>query len=297
MPALVNVMAEMTLISNPNAGAGAAARIEEQIREALKAKGIPFRAFRTEQAGHATELARQAAAEGVGTVLSIGGDGTNLEIAEGLLGSGTAMGLIPAGTGNDLIKTLGIPKNPLEALDYVLNHAPRPMDVGLLNGKPFLNVCGTGFDVSVLDHAERFKKHLRGLLPYMLGLISAIFSNKPIHVTLEEPDSKPAARDILICTIANGRYIGGGIPICPAAAPDDGMLDLVTVESIPRLRIFRYLPGLMGAKILSFDITQHRLCRAVTLISPGMRLQIDGEIHTMDKAVFSLAPGALSVHW
>ena len=293
---MVNGMSEMVFITNPAAGAGIALKTEEKIREAIRSKGIEAEFIRSGKPGEATAVAKARAEAGCKTVAAIGGDGTNLEVAAGLMGTDCALGIIPAGTGNDLIKTLGIPKDPLEALDCILERSPKAIDMGLINGKPFLNVCGTGFDVSVLDHTIRFKKHFRGLLPYMLGLISAIFGNSPIHVTLNEDGSGETERSILLCTIANGRFIGGGIPICPEADPTDGQLDLVYVDAVPRRRIFKYLPGLMKGKILTFPITHHSRCRELTLRSPGMRVQIDGEIIPMDEVCFRIEPGALRVH-
>lgn len=287
----------ITFIVNPTAGTGLAQETGRKLEEAVRDRGIEAAFLQTGHPGHATELARQAAEAGAETVVSVGGDGTGLEIAQGLAGTAASFGIIPSGTGNDLIKTLGIPKKPLEALDFLLTHPARPMDMGVINGKPFLNVCGTGFDVAVLDQTERYKKHFKGLLPYMLGLIRAIFGNRPIHVAIEKENGEVREEDILICTVANGRYIGGGIPVCPAADPGDGLLDLMTVDSVPRWKIPFYLPGLMRGKILGFKITRHELCRRVRIKGAGMRVQIDGEIFSMDEADFELRPGALMVHY
>ncbi len=289
-------MSRFVFIVNPIAGAGRSVRAESLLREKMAVTGHEAVFLRTERPGQATELAREAAEAGV-TVVSVGGDGTGLEVAAGLVGSGAAMGIIPAGTGNDLIKTLGIPDDPALALDHMLSHEPRPMDIGTVNGRPFLNVCGTGFDVSVLDHAEKHKKHMRGLLPYLLGLLGAIFGNRPIRLTLSRDGAAPEERTVLMCSVANGRFIGGGIPICPAADPGDGRFDLVVVRHVPRWKIPLYLPGLMRSKILTFGITEHELVREVTLESPGMRLQIDGEILSVDRAELVLRPGALSLRY
>ena len=120
--------------------------------------------MRTERPGHATELSRRAAENGAETILSIGGDGTALEVAKGLIGSESALGIIPAGTGNDFVKTLGIPRDPAAALDYILCHRARLTDAGEVSGQLFLNEVGTGFDVSVLDYAARAKRYVRGIL-------------------------------------------------------------------------------------------------------------------------------------
>ncbi len=287
----------LTLIVNPTAGNGYAQKVAEQLRTELEKRGVPHRFCYTERPGHATELAQQAAAqEDCTAVLSVGGDGTAYEVACGLMNTGKPLGMIPAGTGNDFIKTTKTPKDPLEALTFILEHTARPIDIGRLNDRMFLNVCGTGFDVMVLDFAESAKKYARGLLPYMIGLIRAIFHYVPVHVQLEI-DGKPMEQDALVCTIANGRFIGGGIPICPAADPGDGLLDLLIVQNVPRRRIVRYLPALMSGKLLTLPISKHLRCKKIKLVSPGMRLNVDGEIFTMGEADFAVLPGRLMLYW
>ena len=290
-------MRPLTFIVNPAAGSGHTLEVEKQLRAALTEKQITADFIHSRSQGHAAELARQAAGDGVPTVVAVGGDGTNLEVATGLVGSSAALGIIPAGTGNDLIKTLGIPGQPLEALEHLLSHPARPMDAGFLNGRPFLNVCGTGFDVRVLDNTERYKKRFRGKAAYLLGLIDTVKDNTPIEADIETDTGERIHRKLLLCSIANGRFIGGGIPICPAAKPDDGLLDLVVVDAVSRMKVVRCLPALMQAKVLDLDITTHLLVRSLRLRVPNMRIQIDGEITPMEEADFELKPGALLVHW
>lgn len=287
----------LTFIVNPKAGNGLALRVEAMLRQALERKGVRYQLLRTEWAGHATELARKAAAQaGCTGVVSVGGDGTAYEVACGLLDSGVPLGIIPAGTGNDFIKTTKTPAKPLEALDFILTHPARPVDVGRLNDRLFLNVCGTGFDVQVLDGTLAAKKYVRGILPYLVGLFRAIFRYKPVHVALTV-DDRAIEQDALVCSIANGRYIGGGIPICPEAMPDDGLLDLVIVENRPKRMIPFYLPGLLMGRVLRFKITSHVRCKRIRLVSPGMRLNVDGEIFLMDEAEFAAMPGKLLLYW
>ena len=109
-------------ICNPTAGNGRAKKAGLRIENILKEKGIPCRFLYTERPGQATDLARQAVEAGAKTVLAIGGDGTAFETAQGLLGWECALGVIPAGTGNDFAKTLGSPLTPEEALEFVLSH-------------------------------------------------------------------------------------------------------------------------------------------------------------------------------
>lgn len=286
-----------TFIINPVAGNGFALRTKEKIRHVMEEKQLPYRFMDTAYPGHATVLARQAAQKGgCSGVIAVGGDGTAYEVACGLIHTQVPLGIIPAGTGNDFIKTVGIPGKPLEALEFILTHPARPVDVGGVNDRLFLNVCGTGFDVTVLDYTESAKKYCRGILPYLIGLVRAIFHYKPVHI-LYTADGETVERDALICSVANGRFIGGGIPICPDAAPDDGMLDLVLVDNRPRWQIPFYLPGLLMGKVLRFGVTTHRRCREVQIASQGMRLNVDGEIQQVDEVSFSIQPGRLMLYW
>ncbi len=287
----------LTFIVNPAAGNGYALKIEEQLKAEMARRGLKCCFVHTDAPGHATSLAKDATGQPeCSGVVAVGGDGTAFEVACGLMNSGVPLGIVPAGTGNDFIKTVGLPKDPMKALDFILTHQPRPVDVGGLNDRLFLNVCGTGFDVTVLGYTLAAKKYCRGILPYLIGLIRGIAHYKPVHVSFTA-DGKTEVRDVLICSVANGRFFGGGIAICPDASADDGMLDLVVVEHKPRWQLpFYVLPLLMG-KVLQFPFTSHKRCKSVEIHSEGMLLNIDGEIVPMDTASFSILPGALSLFW
>ena len=282
-------------ILNPTAGNGFALETMTRLETTLRERGRPYRVFRSERPHHATELAEELSRDAeVRAVIAVGGDGTAFEVASGLAGSGKPMGIIPAGTGNDYIKSAGIPKDPMEALEAVLGGKAGPVDLGVLNEGSFLNVCGTGFDVTVLDNAESLKSRYRGLTPYFLGLLKAIFQYKPVHLRLTA-DGKTEEGEYLICAIANGRFIGGGIPICPDAEISDGKLDLVLVKNVPKRRIPLYLPGLMASRVLKFKITRHMRVSEVSLEGSGMRVNVDGEIIPMDRVRFGIRPGALQL--
>lgn len=287
----------LTFIVNPAAGNGYALKIEKLVREEMTKRGLECHFLHTDAPGHATELAKTAAAGKDCTgVVAIGGDGTAFEVACGLMDSGVPLGIIPAGTGNDFIKTVSLPKKPLEALDFILTHPARPVDVGGLNDRLFLNVCGTGFDVTVLDYTLAAKKYCRGILPYLIGLIRGIVHYKSVHVRFTA-DGQTEERDVLICSVANGRFFGGGIAICPDASADDGLLDLVVVEHRPRWKLPFYIPALLMGKVLQLPFATHKRCKDVELVSEGMRLNADGEISRIDTAKFHILQGALTLFW
>lgn len=287
----------LTFIVNPAAGNGFALKIEQQIRNEMAKRNMACRFIHTEAPGHATRIAAESTKEsGCSGVVAVGGDGTAFEVACGLMNTGVPMGIIPAGTGNDFIKTVNIPKKPLEALNFILSHEPRPVDVGGLNDRLFLNVCGTGFDVTVLDYTLAAKKYCRGIFPYLIGLIRGILHYKPTLVRFTV-DGHTEEREVLICSIANGKYFGGGIAICPESSADDGLLDLIVVEHKPRWMLPFLVPSLLLGRILKFSFTTHKRCQTVEIFSKGMRLNADGEIFNIDKASFRVLQGALTLFW
>ena len=280
-------------IVNPIAGSGFACKVMTELEETLKSRGIEYRIFQTERKGHGTELAAGLAADkNALAVVSVGGDGTAGEVAAGLAGTGKPMGIIPAGTGNDFIKSAGIPNDPHKALELLLYGELKPADTGTVNDRFFLNVCGTGFDVTVLDYAESEKAKHRGLMPYFLGLIKAISHYQNIELTVTADGQKETGK-YLVCSIANGRFIGGGIPICPVAEIADGLLDLVLIKSRHRWQIPFYLPGLMLSRDLRFRITSHRRVSSVLIEGKNLRINIDGDIQSVSRAKFKIWPASL----
>jgi YegS/Rv2252/BmrU family lipid kinase len=287
----------IAVIVNPVAGSGLAATVGQKVDALLTQRDVTHTMLYTQRAGHATELAKACAAEGVETVLSVGGDGTLNETAAGLVGTQTALGIIPAGTGNDFIKALGTPRKWDEALAYILQNPAHPLDTGMVNDTFFINVCGAGFDVMVLDYANKAKKRVRGIWPYLYGVLAAIRAFKPFAMQVEIGDDIRLDGKYMICTIANGTTIGGGIPILPIANVADGLLDIMVVDTVAPWRIPFYLPALLGGKLLKKSIAHHYRTDKCALISHNMRLNMDGEIVPMESARFTVRPASLLTHW
>lgn len=282
-------------ICNPTAGSGRGEKIGHKILALLDSKRIPCRLLMTQRPGHATELARQARDAEAETVLAIGGDGTAFEVARGLVGSQTPLGVIPAGTGNDFVKTIGVPQDPEKALERVLASEPQKTDMGEINGEMFLNEIGTGFDVSVLDYAAKAKKYCRGILPYFYGVVQTLFRFHAVPLTYSVDGGDSVTREAFVVGVANGRWIGGGIGIAPEAQADDGLLDVVVVDKIPRRKLLSRLVGLMKGRILTFPETHFVRASQVTFSSPSMRVNVDGEILAMPTVQAHIVPGALLV--
>ena len=288
------------VIINPAAGSGHAKKVGIDICSYLNKNCIQHNVFFTERPGHARELAQKSAANGTEIVICVGGDGTAFEIAGGLAGSETAMGIIPAGTGNDFLKSLNMPGSPIENLKQILSGTPRSLDLGSAGENIFLNICGTGIDTKVLHYAERVKKYVRGMAPYIFGIILAIVKHKPYALRITIDDDLVVEGNFLLCSIANGRYFGGGIPIAPHAEVDDAYLDVILVDHVSAPRIPFYLVGLLRKKVMSYKISRFFRAKKIMLESIGeaeLELNEDGEVFHAQQVAFAIRPNALKVYW
>jgi len=285
------------LIFNPTAGAGRSVEAAQFAAHYLKSRGIDFQIHQTDHPGHATLLAQQAAQRGAETVIALGGDGTVHETAVGLCGTRTALGILPCGTGNDFIKTAGIPKGCEAALDFLFSHPARPVNVGVINNSFFLNECGTGFDVTTLEYAEKAKRHMRGIWPYLYGVVCAIKNFKAVHMHIEIGSDVVLDGKFMVCAIGNGRFIGGGIPITPGAELTDGLFDVLVVDAVPNWKIPFYLPSLLKGTLYRRKPAHQYQASQCKISCPDMRMNVDGETFSMKNACFVCKSDALLLHW
>ena len=280
------------LIINPTAGKGYPLTLLSQIRAELEKRGVEYAIRETEYPGHATELARQAAATGA-NVAACGGDGTLCEALCGLMGSQSTLYVVPCGTGNDFIKAFyGLSRDPIRALCQQLDGQDVRVDCGRVNQGAFLNVAGAGFDVEVLTQFVRFKDRGKGLKPYLYAVAAALRHFKPLHCEVEL-DGEKSTRCLTILSIANWQYIGGGMRVARDAQIDDGLFDVILVRRVPRFVIALLFPFFITGSFVRLPICQHVRCREVVVRSKGMIVNVDGELHPMDEARFTLLPGVL----
>ena len=284
-------------IINPVAGSGKTLRIMGRLVQYMRKHGIHYTVLATEEPGQATILAKHVARIGkADAVIAVGGDGTVFESACGLMGTDMPLGIIPAGTGNDFIKTVGIPKKSRDALEFIISHKARPIDIGKAGDRFFMNVCGTGFDVDTLHKAEPIKKVFHhGMMPYMFGVARAISSYRPTHLKIDA-DGEIIEGDYFIAAFGNAQYYGGGLRVCPKAVPDDGMLDLVLIGDAPK----RLLP--YGLYKLKIGDTSHRLfmtrrCREYHIMREEIEMDLDGDCFKMSEPVIKAMPHALKLFW
>ena len=284
----------MYIIVNPAARTGKSAGITDIVTGELLKRKIPYTLGYTGDALHAGELARNAVLSGEDFILCIGGDGTISNILPGLVDTNAVLGIIPAGTGNDFARYLGLPGDPIEALDIALNGNVRRIDAGKANGRYFINVAGSGFDVAVLRHTLRYKKKFSGLIPYVLGVFSAISGYRSIKIEIMH-EGGTIRQDALLVNIANGQYFGGGMRVAPASDASDGLFDVQYVDAISRLRIPFMLSALIKGKHTGWPIVHCFKATEMTVTVSDKSLQLDGEVFEEETVHYKIFPGAVSI--
>lgn len=282
-------------IVNPIAGKGRSVRIMEQLDARLNRERIPHDVRYSIYAGHATGLTREAVGDGYKTIVAVGGDGSIGEIAAGLLDTGAQMGIIPGGSGNDYRRCLGIPKDPMKAMDVILGGYARPVDAIEANGRLFMNIVNVGFSNEVACNADRYKR--LGELAYLLGVFYTISRNRPIEARFTL-DGKVHERPVLLMDIGCGTHLGGGMKALPDADPFDGLLDVCYIDHVSPGTIIRLLPKYISGKHMSLPIAHHCRCRQVTLEGLNAPVSMGGDgdnLGALSAASFRILPGAVSM--
>ncbi len=284
------------LIFNPAAGAGRSRKALETVEGILKEKHKEYIIKTTQYKEHATALASEAVGKGYEGIISVGGDGTLHEIACGLQDTEEILGVIPAGTGNDYRDAIGVSADPAEAMDVILAGHSRSMDIGLMsNGKSFINLAGTGFDVCVLKNANRVRKVFTGGIAYILGIVMSLLGFKSIDIDITM-DGKPMKRTVLLIAVANGTCFGGGLRISPDSDTEDGLFNVIIINRVSRPRILIELPKLKKGRLDKISVAEQFKCRKITVdCETKQPLDIDGEIACETPMTFTLKPRALRV--
>lgn len=283
------------MILNPDSGRGLPLKKLPEIEALLKSRKIQYQLRFAHAPEDATHLAAQACRENAEAVIAIGGDGTLFQIVNGMVGGNVPLLIAPCGTGNDFIRSLNLPREPVEALRLQLDTPIKHIDVGRMNDTFFLNVAGTGFDVDVLRYAERHKKKYAGLRPYMMGLVEALRMYKPMRARISVDGQPEEYASFAIISIGNGRYIGGGMKAVPDALVNDGLFDVVMVKPVRRFVILPLIAFYIAGKHARLGLATVQRCREITIYREGMTLNLDGELRNADVARFQLYPSALPV--
>jgi diacylglycerol kinase (ATP) len=271
--------ARVAVVANPAAGRGRGGRALATVQTLAAARGVPLEVWATTRPGEAADLAAEAAADGASVVVALGGDGTVRDVAEGLLraASGPALGVIPVGTGNDLARTLGLPRDPAAAFDLAVGEREQPLDAWLWNQTPFVNVAGVGLDAAVAEVVNSRFRRLRGPLPYIAGMLAVLPRFRPFPLEVRGPEGEWSGRAWL-AAFGNGACYGGGMRIAPAARTDDGLLSVVVVGEVSRLELLRQFPRIFAGTHVSHPRVATLALSRASVVAPLPRPTLDGEL-------------------
>jgi len=255
---------------------------------------------RTTGPGDGERLARQAVAGGADLVIAHGGDGTTMDVAAALAGTGRPLGLLPAGTGNLLAGNLGIPRSWRAASDVIVRGACRVIDLGRLTtakgSRVFAVAAGAGFDAELMRRTEARHKRAFGMVAYVLKAFDLARAITRSAVRVECGDYVHEGRAALVLIANCGEIVPGLLPIHPDIRPDDAELDVAVLDasSFPGaarlvwfmlLRRPHYVPG----------ITLLRADRVTLTADPPFPVQADGEAAGTTPLTVEVLPGALHV--
>ena len=276
---------KILIIYNPQAGSGRALGLLPQVTNYVKDKGLDATIICTKFSGHAVEIAAQAKLDTFDAVIASGGDGTLFEVLNGYYQNSCTnkppIGLIPNGTGNAFMKELNLLQTDWKkAIDIIaLNHR-RPVDVGkfISEGKTyyFINIVGMGFVTEIAELSVPLK--WMGNTAYTVATLLKLISLKSQKITIEL-DGKVLERDGVFVEVANSTFTGTTFYIAPEAEIDDGYLDVIIINKIPRLKLLKLFNNIYdGTHIHAPEIEYIKAKKIkVTEENPG-RLIPDGEI-------------------
>ena len=285
------------VILNPKAGRGKGEKTRADLEAELKRQGLFFEIAPTEYAGHAIELAAEAARE-YDVVVAAGGDGTANEVANGILKSnGAVMGLLPIGSGNDFARAMKIPKKLAEAVTVLARGKTKKIDIGLVNGRHFPNGLGIGFDALVVRESMRIQR-LRGLLIYLTAVIKSVFKYDSPHMTLQLDGETKVDDRVFMVTVGNGISLGGGFILTPDAKNDDGVFDVCVFHHLTKPKIFLNLPKVFwGGHTKIKEVEMFRASEVDVFSSEPVEAHVDGELISDEEGHFRarLLPRTLEI--
>ena len=283
------------VLVNPNAGRGKARSVLRDALEVVRRKGIAADVQESRDAEHLRQLARRAAAEKPDAVVSLGGDGTQHYVLNGMMGSEIPLGIIPCGSGNDLAKGLGIPTQPRAAAEALCAGATRRVDLGQAGNTVFSCIAGAGFDSVVTRYANERVRRLKGSAAYAWSILRSLKYYRPEPLEIVS-DVQRFSGEVIFAVVGNNVSYGGGIHLTPRAQLDDGLLDVCVVPYMGKWELLRWVPSAYGGQHLRHPRIIYFQTPMVSFKSSS-RLELfgDGEFIQELPATIAVVPRGLSV--
>ncbi len=293
-----------TFLVNPASANGSTGRRWPELARRAAAAGLEGDTLLSERPGHLSELAREAALGGARLIVVVGGDGSVYEVANGLVGVADPpeIAVVPRGTGWDFVRTFGIPRGVEKATAIALEGETRTIDAGRVSYRAwdgseatavFANVGSAGMSGAIAKRANETTKALGGKASYLWATFAVFSRWQAAEVEIAVDDERRTGR-MFDVVVANGRFFGGGMQICPEARPDDGLLDVLTIGDVTKRDLVQTMPKIYRGTHLPHPKAELLRGAVVTVTSDtAIPIQLDGEQPGTTPVRFEVIPGAL----
>jgi diacylglycerol kinase (ATP) len=292
-------VSNVALLVNPTAGKGRAAGMVARVTERLRDGGANVAILVGRDPAEASALGRQAVSDGADALVALGGDGMVHLALNVVAGTPTPLGIVPAGTGNDLAATLGLPtKDPVAAAGVIVaklaTDGARPMDAVRVNDQQWFGcVLSAGFDSKVNDRANRMSWP-RGRMRYNVAIVAELGVFKPIAFTIEL-DGDRWQTEAMLVAVGNARSYGAGMQICPDAVIDDGLVDVTVLGPVSKPAFLRAFPKVFKGTHRDHPAVTMRRAKTVSLAADDVTVYADGEYLGELPITCETVPGAVRV--
>lgn len=279
-------MDNILFIINPVAGHGKAKKIIPLIQRSMERHKRNYDIISTTKPKEAIDIAKNNV-NNYEIIVAVGGDGTINEVAKGIIAAGKGtLGIVPGGTGNDMVKSLGIPMDPEESLETISKGFRRDIDIGKINDTSFFNIASVGFDAEVIVNHDKFKGKIKGKLVYILSVIYTLFNYKDKMLEIDI-DGEKLEEDIMLLAVGNGKYYGGGMKILPYAKVDDGYLHICIISGIGKIRTLSLFPTIFKGNHINYKkyVKVYKAKRIMVKSQREIFLNIDGDSFPKEREI------------
>lgn len=290
---------DVAVLVNPAAGKGRAPELADAVATRLSAAGDEVRMIAGRSAEESLALARQAVVDGADVIVAVGGDGLTHLALQAVAGTGTVLGLVPSGTGNDIARAVGLPPDdPQAAADTIARGAVTAVDaIRVTTADGDVTWVGTilavGFDAKVNARSDRMR-WLPSALRYNTSVFAELASFRPISYVLDI-DNEQIDLDAMLIAVGNAPWYGKGMKMCPDASITDGLLDLTIVHPVSRATLVRIFPTVYPGKHVDHPNVETRTARSISITATGIVAYADGERIGALPLTAEAVPGAVNV--
>jgi len=294
------VAPRIVVLVNPTSGRGRSAKLLPKVRQAIHTLGLDAEVRLSKSPEDPPRVARECAEAGVEIVAAMGGDGMTGMVGAALVGTETALGVIPTGTGNDFGRFIGLNrKKPIQAVHVLADPEIRTIDSATVTGagrqERYLNVAGAGFDSEVNETANNMRWKAQGTAKYVAAVVGTLrkFTAAQFEVTV---DGEHRSLSGMLIAVGNGESYGGGMRVAVGASLDDGQLQVCVVGGMSKGAFLRAFPKVFrGTHVTHPKVTMLRGARVEIAADRPFDVYADGERSVPLPAVFEIVPKSLKV--